>query len=99
MASQPYFDDHRLPPRTTIRRMIEEDYENTVLIRTGGGTSQTLHAPRLIQDERPICKSETQDNEWIVKSLDVYPRNAKDWCKRCLVRMFPERSNLEGAHR
>lgn len=99
MANQPYFDECRLPPRTIIRQMIEEDYENRVLIRTGGGTSKVLHAPRLIQEERPICKSQTQDNEWIIKSLDVYPRRSKDWCRRCLIRMFPERSNLEGAFR
>lgn len=94
MASQPYFDEHRIPPRTTVRQMIEEDYENTVLIRTGGGTRQVMHAPRLIIDERPICETDTKDTEWIEKSLDVYPRGHRDWCKRCLLRMFPERSNL-----
>lgn len=99
MANQPYFDPHRMPTRTRIRRTIEEEFDGCVLIRTGGGTKQVMHAPRLIIDERPLCMSETINGEWIEKSLNVYPYGHRDWCKRCLVRMFPERSNLEGAYR
>lgn len=99
MGMQKYFDEE--PERERIRAMIVEEFAARVVRRTGGGTKQVLHAPcdPDAEAEKPLCGSTTVSGEWDNKSLAVYPIQHRDWCRRCLIRMFPERSNLEGAFR
>lgn len=91
MANQPFFE--REPSRTIVRKKVEEEFDGHVVVRTGGGAKKVIHA--CDDGESPICGSITIDNEWRAKSLDVYPRGHRDWCRRCLVQLFPERSNLK----
>lgn len=97
MANQTFFDDGEEPERERIRAMIAEEFAARVIRRTGGGTKQVLHAPRDPDPDadQPLCRSKTINGKWDNKSLLVYPRGHRDWCRRCLIRMFPEASNLE----
>lgn len=91
MADQPFFD--REPSRTIVRKKVNEEFDGQVVTRTGGGTKQVLHA--CDDGESPICGSQTVDDDWRLKSLTVFPYGHRDWCKRCLIQLYPEKSNLK----
>lgn len=97
MANQPLIDAGAEPDRDRIRALIEDEFGGHVVLRTGGGAKQVLHAPcdHETEAEEPLCGSLTIDGDWIGKSLLVYPPGHRDWCRRCLIRMFPDVSNVQ----
>lgn len=93
-----YFKDAYRPRRSEIRDTIKKEHDGRVATRTGGGQKDVLHALDVGSEEpTTVCESQTDDGAWKDKPLAVFPYGFRDWCDRCLVRMFPERSTLKEA--